>query len=450
MRAVEGNGAKGTRTQPQRVDPASLASVRTKAKLKRSSFAQAERTRPRQHPSTSSEQSGMNLHTQPASWPLAGISHETFLQRHWQRKPLLVRQAIPAFKSLLSRAELFDLACDDTVESRLIRRQTSGQWDLQRGPFSRRSLPALRQPDWTLLVQGVDLLDDAVAALLARFRFIPDARLDDVMISWASDGGGVGPHVDAYDVFLLQAEGRRRWRIGPVRAPRFLPDQPLKLLADFVPDTDHLLEPGDMLYLPPGWGHDGVAIGPCMTYSIGFRAPPADELLQQLLWKLAENLESGPRYSDRGQIDTFAARTPARLPRTMVDFLQAAFARLKPGRREFEAVLGELLTEPKQQVWFDPSTQTAAQLARACAHGGLRLDRRSRMLYASASVLINGERLASPLGRSSLLRRLADQRQLSAQDWTDATPLERAVLVEWCEQGWAHPFTARQAKHELN
>ncbi|WP_112487381.1 JmjC domain-containing protein [Thiomonas sp. X19] len=386
----------------------------------------------------------MNLLTQPAAWPLAGISLERFLQRHWQRKPLLLRQAVPGFKPLLSRAELFDLASDDAVESRLIRRQAAGKWDLKHGPFTRRSLPALRQPDWTLLVQGVDALDDAVAELLARFRFIPDARLDDVMISWASDGGGVGPHVDAYDVFLLQAEGQRRWRIGPVRTPRFEPDQPLKLLVDFVPDTDHLLDPGDMLYLPPGWGHDGVAIGPCMTYSIGFRAPPADELLRQLLWKLAEDLKPGPRYSDRGRIDTLAARAPARLPGAMVEFLQAAFVRLKPGKREFEAALGELLTEPKQLVWFDPSRQSAAQLARACARGGLRLDRRSRMLYASASVLINGERLASPLARSSLLRRLADRRQLSSQDWKGATAPEQAVLLQWCEQGWAHPSTAAE------
>ena len=390
----------------------------------------------------------MTLQNQPAAWPLAGLSLDHFLQRYWQRKPLVLRQAFPGFKPLLSRASLFDLVGNEEVESRLIQRQSAQQWTLKHGPFSRRSLPPMRQANWTLLVQGVDSLDDAVAELLARFRFIPDARLDDVMISWASDGGGVGPHVDAYDVFLLQAEGRRRWCIGPVRAPQFEPEQPLKLLTHFVADEEFVLEPGDMLYLPPGWGHDGVAVGPCMTYSIGFRAPPAHELLQQLLWKLADGLTPGARYSDRGLVHARVAKTPARLPDAMVRFLQDAFSRLKPGQREFEAALGELLTEPKQQVWFDPSTQQATQLARACAQGGMRLDRRSRMLYATASIQINGERVESSLARSRLLRRLADQRHLSATDWAMASVEERAVLVQWCQQGWAHPAGIAEPRPE--
>jgi Uncharacterized conserved protein len=157
------------------------------------------------------------------------------------------------------------------------------------GPFARRQLPPVEQRNWTLLVQGVNLHVDAAGDLLRQFRFIPDARLDDLMISWASEGGGVGPHQDAYDVFLLQAAGRRRWRIGPVEDATLQPGKPVKLLAKFTPEEDLILEPGDMLYLPPGWGHDGIAAsGDCMTYSVGFRAPPQGELLKEVLWQLAE------------------------------------------------------------------------------------------------------------------------------------------------------------------
>ena len=373
-----------------------------------------------------------------APWPLQGISHAHFLHRYWQRRPLLLRQAIPDFRPLLTRAELFALACEEDTESRLVQRQED-RWTLKQGPFAHRSFPALRKGDWTLLVQGANLLHDGVAAFLERFRFLPDARLDDVMISWASDGGGVGPHVDAYDVFLVQAEGQRRWRIGPVNVPNFEPGQPLKLLTNFEHDAEYLLDPGDVLYLPPGWGHDGVAVGACMTYSVGFRAPPEGELLQQLLWKLAEDLPSGQRYSDRGRVDTAVAGYPAKLPRDLVIFLQTAFARLNPGSRAMEAALGELLTEPKQQVWFEAASRKSAQLRKACAAAGLRLDRRSRMLYTSRDVMINGERVAPGLARSRLLRNLADRHAITGDDWKAARPEEIQALLQWCEQGWAHP-----------
>ncbi len=371
-------------------------------------------------------------------WPLRGISPDAFLRRHWQRRPLLLRQALPGFSSPLSRAELFALAGADDAEARLVQRD-GGDWSVRHGPFGARALPPLRRPQWTLLVQGVDLLDDRVAGLLERFRFIPDARLDDIMISWASDGGGVGPHVDDYDVFLIQAQGRRRWRLGPVRDTSMRDGQALKLLRHFEPDTDVVLDPGDVLYLPPGWGHDGIAVGACMTYSVGFRAPPAGELMRQLLWKLADEQPPGARYSDRGRVGAAVARHPARIPEDMVDFLQQAFSRLRPGRGAFTAALGELLTEPKAQVWFESDPTPPAQLRRALARSGLRLDRRSRMLYAADAVMINGERAPAEHGRAALLRRLADLRRLDAQDWAAAPEALRALLLDWCRQGWAHP-----------
>ena len=191
---------------------------------------------------------------------LGGLSPASFMRRHWQKKPLLVRQAWPGVTPPIDRAALFELAGQPDVESRLLTR-FAGDWRLRHGPLPRRALPPLGKPDWTLLVQGLDLHWPAARDMLDRFRFVPEARLDDLMVSYASDGGGVGPHLDSYDVFLLQVHGRRRWRIGPVHDRSLVAGLPVKILGQFVPDQDWILEPGDMLYLPPNWGHDGVAVG---------------------------------------------------------------------------------------------------------------------------------------------------------------------------------------------
>ncbi|HEY0200721.1 MAG TPA: cupin domain-containing protein, partial [Burkholderiaceae bacterium] len=225
--------------------------------------------------------------TQPLTL-LGGLSPQQFMSRHWQRKPLLVRQAVPGMRPLLDRAALFTLAAQDGVESRLVRLPG---WHLRHGPLARRALPALSQPGWTLLVQGVDLHDSRVHALMQRFRFVPEARLDDLMISYATDGGGVGPHFDSYDVFLLQVHGQRRWRIGRQKNFTLREDVPLKVLADFEPEQEFVLDPGDMLYLPPRYAHDGIAVGECMTYSVGFRSPTHGGLARELLARLAEDVD---------------------------------------------------------------------------------------------------------------------------------------------------------------
>ena len=195
---------------------------------------------------------------------LGGLSPAVFVQRHWQKKPLVIRQAVASSALALDRTALFSLAAQDQVESRLVIGGDGlgeGGWRLRHGPFGRRALPPLKRPHWTLLVQGVDLYVDAMHALLNRFRFVPDARLDDVMVSYASDGGGVGPHFDSYDVFLLQAHGRRRWRIGRQKDLALVPNLPLKILRNFEPEQEFELDAGDMLYLPPRYAHDGVAKG---------------------------------------------------------------------------------------------------------------------------------------------------------------------------------------------
>jgi len=372
--------------------------------------------------------------TQPLQL-LGGLSPAAFMKRHWHKKPLLVRQAIPGFQPLLARPALFELAAREDVESRLVTLQRSRgkeHWRLQRGPFARRALPALKTPLWTLLVQGVDLHNDAVHALMNRFRFVPDARLDDLMISYASEGGGVGPHYDSYDVFLLQAQGRRRWRIGRRYDPTLRDDVPVKILANFVPEEEFVLEPGDMLYLPHRYAHDGVAEGgECMTYSIGFRSPARNELAQELLQRLADEVvEAGDdqRYRDPGQA---AINTPAAIPAALQDFAQQAVQEALADPRALARVLGEYLTEPKSSVWFESG---ATDDVRA----GVVLDRRTRMMYDDHHVFINGEGYRASGRDATLMRRLADQRRLEVRDLARASAAALDLLQSWTEAGWLH------------
>jgi 50S ribosomal protein L16 3-hydroxylase len=366
---------------------------------------------------------------------LGGLSPETFMKRHWHKKPLLVRQAIPGFKPLLARSALFELAAQDDVESRLValeRQRGKQTWRLRHGPFARRDLPALKTPEWTLLVQGVDLHVDAAHDLMNQFRFVPDARLDDLMISYASEGGGVGPHYDSYDVFLLQAQGRRRWRIGRRYDTSLRDDVPVKILANFVPEQEFVLEPGDMLYLPHRYAHDGVADGgECMTYSIGFRSPAAGELAQELLQRLAEDAaeEGGDeRYRDPAQV---AVTTPAAIPAAMQDFARQALQNALRDPQALARVLGEHLTEPKSSVWFEPGEAEDVM-------GGVVLDRRTRMMYDAQHIFINGEGYRAAGRDATLMRRLADQRRLDAKELARASEAARELLQSWCEAGWAH------------
>ena len=250
---------------------------------------------------------------------LGGLTPSQFMKRHWQKKPLLVRNAVPDFTPGVGRAELLALAGQEGVASRLIVDSDKG-WKMKSGPFLKRRLPPFSQKKWTLLVQSVDLHNDGVHALLQQFRFVPDARLDDVMISYATDGGGVGPHFDSYDVFLLQAHGQRRWRIGRNKDLTLQSGVPLKILQNFQAEEEFVLNPGDMLYLPPKYAHEGVAVGECMTWSIGFRAPKEGELARELLMGLADEAFEGvgeALYRDPGQP---AVAAPAAIPASLASF----------------------------------------------------------------------------------------------------------------------------------
>ena len=368
---------------------------------------------------------------------LGGLSPAGFMRRHWQKKPRLVRGALADALPGLDRQRLFALAAEDGVESRLVVNEAD-RWTVRPGPIPRRALPPLARAGWTLLVQGVDLHDDTAHRLLARFRFVPDARLDDLMLSYASDRGGVGPHIDSYDVFLLQIQGRRRWRIGRAARPLLRDDVPLKMLAGFVASQEWLLEAGDMLYLPPGWGHDGVAVGPCVTASVGFRAPAAAALAAETLQRLGEaaldalgeDEATGPKrdalYTDRGQA---ATERPARIPASLQGFADAAIERVLGDARARRRALGEVLSEPKPGTWFERSVP--ASLA-----GGVVLDRRTRMLYDAAHVFINGESYQAGGRDATLMRALADRRRLEAGAVPRLSAGARELLGRWAEAGW--------------
>jgi len=360
---------------------------------------------------------------------LGGLSPAQFMRRHWQKKPLLVRQAWPGVQPPLGRAALFDLAAQDDVESRLVQRRADGRWAVRQGPMPRRALPPVARPDWTLLVQGLDLHEPAAHAMLSRFRFVPDARLDDLMVSWASDGGGVGPHLDSYDVFLIQAQGRRRWRVGPPpRRPAWVEGAPLKLLDGFEPTHDWLLEPGDMLYLPPLWGHDGTAVGGnCITCSVGFRVPAAGELARELLVRMAEVDEpASALYRDPAQP---ATASPAAVPVALEAFARDALQRQLADPLALPRALGEVLTEPKPRVWFEAGED---------AGGALRLDVATRMMYDSRHLFINGESFLASGRDARLLRGFADARHLPAADRSRLSAPAQELVGDWVAAGWCH------------
>ncbi|MBI4984452.1 MAG: cupin domain-containing protein [Rhodocyclales bacterium] len=357
---------------------------------------------------------------------LGGMSVAQFLAEYWQKKPLLVRNALPGFTGLLSRDELFDLAGRDDAESRFVS-QAGGRWTIEHGPFTRERFRRAKKP-WTTLVQGLNLLLPEADRLMREFSFIPYARLDDLMVSYANDGGGVGPHFDNYDVFLLQGIGQRRWRIGNQKDQRLIDGLPLRILADFRPKHDWVLESGDLLYLPPEWAHDGVAIGECMTYSVGFRTAPAQELAEQFLLFLAERVEVAGRYRDP---DLAPQKHPAEIGAAMREQVKQILAGIRWNDDLVAEFLGCMLTDPKAHVYFERPAHplSPARFAAAAAKRGLRLDARTQLLFSGTRFFVNGEQTTIPAKDRRTFRRLADSRRLDNLDGISASAL--ALLHEW-------------------
>ncbi len=334
-----------------------------------------------------------------------------FLAEYWQKKPLLIHQAIPNFIGLLTPNELAGLACEEDVQARIIQ-QSKGKWSVKNGPFDEADFTKLPQKDWTLLVQGVNHYLPEASDLLALFNFIPHARLDDLMVSYAPKSGGVGAHVDSYDVFLLQGSGKRNWKISVQQDLSLVEDAPLKILKHFETEQEWVLEAGDMLYLPPQIAHWGTAkTDDCMTYSIGFRAPKTQELMHEFLNYLQDNLTAEGLYADP---DLMLQNHPAEISDEMINKVSAMLKKLTWDKNNIADFLGKYLTEPKLDMVFEPAKKISkAEFSKQLSEKTLQLSLKSQLLFTHNNFYLNGEKLAVPGEIVQYMKELADKRCLN-------------------------------------
>lgn len=362
---------------------------------------------------------------------LGDLDVATFLRDYWQQRPLLVRTALPGWRPPLIPADLLNLATREDALARLIL-ETGGDypWELRHGPFRKRDLARLPKTNWTVLVQEVDRLVPAVADLLEHFRFLPNWRLDDVMVSYAPLGGGVGAHIDQYDVFLLQGSGQRRWQINtrPVQEENLVPDLDVRILADFVPDAEWVLGPGDLLYLPPRIAHYGVsASDDCMTYSIGFRAPGHAELVSGLMEYFLETLDPEIRYGDPGRVPV---AQPGEIEPAVRAHVRHLLRSLLADDRVLDTWFGTFVTTPKRGFYAEPPDapltpdELVEHLRQRARLRRLRVPNLAHILHADGTATLFASGTAYEL----------DARQAPAAPClTGTTPLDAATLQPWLD-----------------
>lgn len=363
---------------------------------------------------------------------LGGLTPKVFLRDYWQKQPLLIRDALPGFKGLLTRDALISLAYSEEAQSRLVV-QRNGRWQLKHGPLNDRDFARLPEKQWTLLVQDVNHFLPSARELLSKFRFIPHARLDDLMVSYAPKGGGIGPHFDSYDVFLLQGLGSRRWQISAQLDDAFIEGAPLRILKNFYPEQEWVLEAGDMLYLPPKYAHNGIAEDDCMTYSIGFRAPSHEELMTQFLVFLQDRVSAPGRYADP---DLQLQSHPSVLSPAMLSQVRTILNKIKWNQNDIEDFLGIYLSEPKPHVFFEQPEKpvTLRDFVRSVREKGLELDLKSRMLCRRDKFFINGEIFTGSVEACRLLTELADDYELTSPGNIDKATGE--ILYQWYLNGY--------------
>ncbi len=369
---------------------------------------------------------------------LGGLTVKEFLRDYWQKKPLLIRQAIPGFKGLLDPQQLIGLACRDDVQARLVTYQRK-QWKLRNEPFVPGDFEGLsKKGTWSVLVQGVNHFLPAGAELARQFNFIPHARFDDLMVSYAPKGGGVGPHFDVYDVFLVQGMGHRRWQISTQKDRTLIEGAPLRLLKDFKVEQEWVMEAGDVLYLPPHCAHNGIAEDDCMTYSVGFRTPWYQELAEQFLVYLQDRIEIGGTYADpnlKPQVH------PSEIGADMLQQVSQTISKVKWDDEDVANFLGCYLSEPKPHVFFAAPAKPVSQarFEDTLQKRGVMLDLKTQMLCHGSTVFVNGD--AQPVGKGSYraLRELADERSLPP---AANLPREAAdLLYQWYLDGYLLPGT---------
>lgn len=381
---------------------------------------------------------------------LGGLTPEVFLSEYWQKKPLLIKGAIPHFTGLLSPDELAGLACEDEVQSRMVEYK-KGIWHANQGPFDDEAfanLPEKPTPDnnWTLLVQSVNHHLPEGAALLQQFDFIPHARLDDLMVSYAPNGGGVGPHFDSYDVFLLQGQGKRLWRISEQTDLSLVDGAPLRILQNFDTSQEWLLEAGDMLYLPPHLAHWGIAVSDgvidCMTYSIGFRAPKNQELATEFLGFMQDQLNQDKLVLDGDFLnkiyqdaDLKLQDHAAEIGKEMIAKVSANLQKINWSNEVIAEFLGTYLSEPKADVVFEPNKKMSMRnFSEKIAKIGIALDLKSQMLFSADNFYLNGE-VTTWIGEpANILTKLADHRHIKASKIQDAQLMQQ--FYDWYIAGY--------------
>jgi 50S ribosomal protein L16 3-hydroxylase len=385
----------------------------------------------------------------PENTPLRLLNNLTpsqFLAEYWQKKPLLIKNAIPNFTGLLSPDELAGLACEDEVQSRIVEYK-KGKWHARHGPFDDADFAKLpenptQDHNWTLLVQSVNHYLPEAADLLQQFNFIPHARLDDLMVSYAPDGGGVGPHFDSYDVFLLQGQGRRLWRISEQTDLTLIEGAPLRILKNFDTAQEWLLEAGDMLYLPPHLAHWGIAVSngaeDCMTYSIGFRAPKNQELATEFLGFMQDRLNQDKLvlegdfltkiYQDA---DLTLQKHPAEIGKKMISTVTESLKAIKWSDGLVAEFLGTYLSDPKPDVVFDANKKISLRtFDERLAKIGIALNLKSLMLFSDDHFFLNGEMIKFTGESAAILKVLADNRRIITNDLKTYKSLDSALLQQ--------------------
>jgi len=362
----------------------------------------------------------------------AGITTDQFLHNYWQKKPLLIPSAFPGFDGLLNPQQLIELACAEDVQARVVT-QSKGQFDLRNSPFKQDDFSNFGRAKWTVLVQGVNHHLSEAAELLNKFSFIPHARLDDLMVSYAPKGGGVGPHLDSYDVFLLQGSGHRRWQIATQADPTLIEGSPLRILKDFKVEQEWVLAPGDMLYLPPHCAHNGVAEDDCMTYSIGFRTPAYQELAEQFLVYLQDRIEVNGMYEDAG---LKRQEHPSEISASMLHQVEGAIKKVRWDKEDVANFLGCYLSEPKPNIYFDAPEhpENCSEFRKSIAQRGVKLNLKSLMLCHDGWVFVNGEGTRVAPKCYVLLRKFADDRRLPALK--DCGDEAFGLLCQWYHDGY--------------
>lgn len=373
-------------------------------------------------------------------WP-SGFEAERFLREHWQKSPCLIRGVCADFSTMPSPEELAGLACEDEVESRIVHGDLESGWRVRHGPFGDDDFLSLPDSLWTLLVQDVEKHVPSLTGALGAFDFLPRWRLDDVMLSYAVPGGSVGPHIDAYDVFLLQAKGRRTWALDLQPADvSTRDDSDLRVLNSFSPTVEHVLDPGDLLYLPPGVAHYGVSESPGMTCSIGFRAPSAGELL--VCAGAGLDPEEAGRYADPDMTpdEVAASRISTRAVERVRALMESATAGLAERAPE---LLGRLVTENKPWLMPEGTGQpmTADEILRRLACGS-RLSRHPGSRFAwfedagSCWLFVNGKAWKLPAGAAAFCRRTADGPPVGRAQIDAGDPQALRALTELVSEGF--------------